>query len=69
VAHQQAIELGQYFVDGVHVTKGLAEGDTVVIAGHQKLRPGAATQSEPYEPVENPTLQLGWIGPAGGCGE
>lgn len=66
-AAQKPVQLGTFFVDGVHVTSGLAAGDTVVVTGHQKLRPGALTRSEPYQPVRNPTLDLGWIGPADGC--
>ena len=66
-AEQRIVELGQFFVDGVHVTKGLAVGTPVVSAGHQKLRPGAQTEPLPFEPVDNPNLLLGRFGPEGSC--
>jgi membrane fusion protein (multidrug efflux system) len=67
-AHQREARLGSFFVDGVHVRAGVDPGDTVVVAGHQKLRPGAPTSAQPYQPVENPNLELGWFGPGGDCG-
>jgi hypothetical protein len=51
----------------VHVRSGIAPGSRVVAAGHQKLRPGAPTVPEPFEPVENPNLDLGRFGPEGSC--
>jgi membrane fusion protein (multidrug efflux system) len=68
-ARQQDIRLGTFFVDGVQVLSGVEPGDTVVAAGHQKLRPGVLTRPEPYQPTENPNLELGWFGPDGDCGE
>jgi membrane fusion protein (multidrug efflux system) len=67
-ARQRDVSLGTFFVDGVHVRAGVEPGDTVVVAGHQKLRPGAATRPQPYQPTENPNLELGWFGPDGECG-
>ena len=66
-ARQRPVELGTFFVDSVQVRNGIAAGERVVVAGHQKLAPGSAVQSEPYEPVHNPTLELGWFGPADDC--
>ena len=67
VASQREVELGDYFVDGVHVTEGLEPGATVVVTGHQKLRPGALAAPQPHTPVENELLQLGWHGPTAEC--
>jgi RND family efflux transporter MFP subunit len=68
-ARQRDIRLGTFFVDGVQVLAGVEPGDTVVAAGHQKLRPGAPTSPQPYQPTENPNLELGWLGPDGDCGD
>jgi membrane fusion protein (multidrug efflux system) len=66
-AHQHDVALGTFFVDGVHVRAGVAPGETVVVAGHQKLQEGALTSPQPYQPIENPNLELGWFGPDGDC--
>ena len=66
-AHQREVALGEYFTDGVHVTRGVADGDVVVVAGHQKLQPGAMTQREPWQDTHNPVLDLGWLGPTTDC--
>jgi membrane fusion protein (multidrug efflux system) len=66
-ARQRQIELGAFFVDSVHVRSGIATGERVVVAGHQKLSPGSPVRASPYEPVRNPTLDLGWLGPAEDC--
>jgi membrane fusion protein (multidrug efflux system) len=66
-AEQHNVELGQFFVDGVHLKAGVEPGARVVTAGQQKLRPGAATAPEPFVPVENPNLELGRFGPEGAC--
>jgi membrane fusion protein (multidrug efflux system) len=67
-ARQREVTLGTFFVDGVHVPAGVDPGDRVVAAGHQKLRPGAPVRLQPYEPTENPNLELGWFGPEADCG-
>ena len=54
-------------VDGVHVVSGLAPGQTVVVAGQQRLRHGAPAEPEPYTPTINPNLDLGRYGPASEC--
>ena len=66
-AEQHAVALGQFFVDGVHLRSGVEPGVRVVAAGQQKLRPGAPTHPEPFEPVENPNLELGRFGAEGSC--
>jgi membrane fusion protein (multidrug efflux system) len=68
LAHQREVALGTFFVDGVHVPAGVDSGDRVVVAGYQKLSPGAPTRPQPYEPTENPNLELGWFGPDADCG-
>ena len=66
-AELQPVELGEYLEDRVQVTKGLAPGDVVVAAGHQKLRAGMLVTQEPFAPIENPRLQLGALAPPLGC--
>jgi membrane fusion protein (multidrug efflux system) len=66
-ARQREVTLGTFFVDGVHLPAGLEPGERVVVAGHQKLRPGASTRLEPYVPTQNPNLELGWLGPDADC--
>jgi len=66
-AEQRPVELGQFFVDGVHVTQGLQPGARVVAAGQQKLRPGMETEPVAFESVDNPNLALGQFGPEGSC--
>jgi membrane fusion protein (multidrug efflux system) len=63
-AEQHEVALGEFFVDGVHVASGVAAGDTVVVAGQQKLRPGAPTAPGPWTPVVNPNVDVGRYGPA-----
>jgi membrane fusion protein (multidrug efflux system) len=67
-ARERDVTLGTFFVDGVHVRAGVVVGDTVVVAGHQKLQAGTPTDARPYQPTENPNLELGWFGPGGDCG-
>jgi membrane fusion protein (multidrug efflux system) len=62
-AVQHTVSLGQFFPDGVHVTEGIAPYARVVAAGQQKLGPGAPTRPAPFEPTENPNLDLGSSGP------
>jgi membrane fusion protein (multidrug efflux system) len=68
-ARERDVTLGNFFVDGVHVRAGVDVGDKVVVAGHQKLQAGAPTSAKPYQPTENPNLDLGWFGPDGDCGD
>ncbi len=67
-ARERDVTLGSFFVDGVHVLAGVDPGDTVVVAGHQKLQAGTPTSPQPYQAIENPNLELGWFGPDGDCG-
>ena len=55
----QHVRLGQFALQQVEVLSGLKPGDTIIVAGHQKLRPGDRVQPSPYEPVENTNLALG----------
>lgn len=67
--HVQSKEviLGLFFVKQVHVESGLHAGEVVVAAGHQKLRPGAKVDPRPYEPTDNPNVDLGVNGSAVPC--
>jgi membrane fusion protein (multidrug efflux system) len=58
------VALGEFFLDGVHVVSGVAAGETVVVAGHQKLRPGAQAAPSPWTAVVNPNNDIGRYGPA-----
>lgn len=40
-AERRTVQLGKYQADGVQVTGGLNDGDQVIVAGYQKLYPGA----------------------------
>jgi hypothetical protein len=50
---------GQFLLDTVEIKRGLEGGEQVIVAGHQKVRPGAQVQTMPWEPVDNPLLSLG----------
>jgi multidrug efflux pump subunit AcrA (membrane-fusion protein) len=50
---------GQFLVDRVEIKRGLEGGEQVIVAGHQKVRPGAKVEVQPWQPVENPLLSLG----------
>jgi membrane fusion protein (multidrug efflux system) len=50
---------GQFLLDTVEIKKGLQGGEQVIVAGHQKVRPGAQVQTMPWQPVDNPLLSLG----------
>jgi len=63
-AEQREVTLGEFFLDGVHVAAGVAAGDTVVVAGQQKLRPGAPAAPGPWAPVVNHNVEIGRYGPA-----
>ena len=59
--------LGLSFVSQVQVESGLQAGEVVVVAGHQKLRPGAKVDPKPYAPITNPNLDLGVNGSTVPC--
>jgi membrane fusion protein (multidrug efflux system) len=67
LAQPREVGLGQFFVDGVQVRSGIAPGTRVVVAGHQKLRPGSPIRELPYQPTRNPNLELGRFGPLSDC--
>ncbi len=46
-AHQRSIVVGDFIRNGVVVTGGLDDGDTVVTAGYQKLYSGAKVKTKP----------------------
>jgi membrane fusion protein (multidrug efflux system) len=69
LAQQHEVTLGEFFVDGVHVRSGLSAGERVVAAGQQKLSPGTPTEARPWEPTDNPNLELGRFGPLGACAD
>ncbi len=64
---QREVSLGEFFVDGVQVTSGVPAGARVVVAGQQKLRPGAVAAPQPWTPVANPNVDIGRYGPVD-CG-
>ena len=53
---------GEYFPDVVEIREGLEAGVTIVVAGHQKLRPGGTIVETPWVPTENAHLELGTRG-------
>jgi len=63
-AEPHDVALGEFFVDGVEIASGMTAGQTVVVAGQQKLRPGAPAAPSPWQPIENPNVQIGRYGPA-----
>jgi len=50
---------GEFRLDTVEIKKGLEGGEQVIVAGHQKVRPGSQVKTMPWEPVDNPLLTLG----------
>jgi membrane fusion protein (multidrug efflux system) len=61
-ANPGAVRVGAFLSDGVQILQGVGIGDEVVVAGHQKLRPGQPVQTLPWQPTENPLLELGSAG-------
>jgi RND family efflux transporter MFP subunit len=64
VAEMNDVTLGEFFLDGVHVTSGITTGQSVVVAGQQKLRPGGMATPSPWQPTVNPNVNVGRYGPA-----
>jgi len=56
---EREVELGQNLLDSVEVRQGLRAGESVVVAGQQKIRPDSVADPRPYRPVDNPKLALG----------
>jgi membrane fusion protein (multidrug efflux system) len=46
------VDLGNEFENQLIVNQGLAPGDQVVVAGFQKIQPGAPVQTRPWQPSE-----------------
>jgi membrane fusion protein (multidrug efflux system) len=63
-AHPREVQLGEFFVDGVHVKQGVSAGERVVVSGQQKLQPGSPIDPKPFEPTHNPNVETGRYGPA-----
>jgi membrane fusion protein (multidrug efflux system) len=59
ISQPRPVTVGRYLTEGVEITAGLAPGDQVIAAGHQKARPGAPIQPTPWVPTENQNLELG----------
>ncbi len=60
------VTAGRFHSDVVEITDGLREGERVVAAGWQKIRPGGRVTPTPWQPTNNPNLELG--GPGGVTG-
>ncbi len=56
---EREVAPGQFLLDTVEIKKGLEGGEQVIVAGHQKVRPGAQVVASPWEPIDNPLLTLG----------
>ena len=56
---EREVAPGEFLSDQVEIKRGLEGGEQVIVAGHQKARPGAQVQVQPWEPVSNPLLSLG----------
>lgn len=63
-AQPREVTLGEFFVDGVHVTRGIAAGDRVIVSGQLKLQPGSPVAPQPFTPTRNPNVNVGRYGPA-----
>ena len=59
VANVRPVSAGRFFPERVEIEGGLEEGEVVVAAGHQKLRPGATVATREWRPTTNPNLRLG----------
>jgi membrane fusion protein (multidrug efflux system) len=69
LAQQHEVSLGEFFVDGVHVSRGIEAGARVIAAGQQKLSPGSPIRAQPWVQTENPNLELGRFGPVAACAD
>jgi membrane fusion protein (multidrug efflux system) len=63
-AQPHEVTLGEFFVDGVHVTSGIAAGERVIVSGQLKLQPGSPVAPQPFIPTRNPNTDTGRYGPA-----
>ena len=62
----QIVQTGRAFGDNWMVTKGLKQGDVVVVDGLQKAKPGIEVKPEPYQPDTKPDSGGGSAGDASG---
>ena len=67
LAQPRDVALGEFFVDGVHVTSGIAAGEQVVVSGQQKLPARQPRRAAALGGDENPNVDVGRYGPAD-CG-
>jgi membrane fusion protein (multidrug efflux system) len=63
-AQPHEVTLGEFFLDGVHVTSGIAAGDRVIVSGQLKLQPSSPVAPQPWSPTQNPNVNVGRYGPA-----
>ena len=64
LAQPHEVTLGEFFLDGVHVTSGVAAGDRVIVSGQLKLQAGSPVLPQPWSPTQNPNVNVGRYGPA-----
>jgi membrane fusion protein (multidrug efflux system) len=50
------VKTGDRIEDGIVVLEGLSEGETIVVEGTQKVRPGAEVETEFRDPEETPEI-------------
>jgi membrane fusion protein (multidrug efflux system) len=48
------VRTGQRVDDGIVILEGLTEGDTLIVEGIQKVRPGAEVQTAARDPAQKP---------------
>jgi membrane fusion protein (multidrug efflux system) len=59
VAEPRDVTVGEIRSGQVEILSGLGSRETIVVAGHQRLRAGAKLKAKPYTAVQNPNLALG----------
>lgn len=62
IAEPRPVTPGRFYPDVAEILDGVSEGQTVVAAGHQKLRPGAKIVPQPWQRTQNPNLGRGTDG-------
>ena len=55
----QEVTVGEFFEDSVRVLSGVIDGNTVVVSGYQKLKPGMKVVAKPFEKIHNQNLDIG----------
>jgi membrane fusion protein (multidrug efflux system) len=59
VVDARDVTVGEIRAGNAEILSGLAPHETIVAAGHQRLRSGAKVKPRPHTAVENPNLALG----------